>query len=53
MSKTSCSAIDELYAYKLAHNKITKEAIPKFRQKVAVKRAAEITKELESSEQKV
>lgn len=42
MSKTSCSAIDELYAYKLAHGKITKEAIPKFRQKVVLKRAEEI-----------
>ena len=50
MSKTSYSAIDELYAYKLVHGTITKEDIPKFRQKAVLKCAEELSTELKSDD---
>lgn len=42
MSKTSCSAIDELYAWRLSRGKMKEEDIPKFRHDIVVKRAAEL-----------
>ena len=50
MSKTSCSAVDNLYAYKVIKGQIELNDVPEFRKAGVSVRIAEIETELKSAD---